>query len=74
MVSFTLPEDRNWVRIVDTQPWFDVPTNGSEPEGILSTDPTIDPYRSWNIELQEPEEVGSSYDAQPFTIVILEQQ
>ncbi len=73
-VSFTLPEGRNWVRIVDTQPWFDVPTNGSEPEGLLSTDPTIDPYRSWNIELQEPEEVGSSYDAQPFTIVILEQQ
>ena len=53
-VNFTLPEGRNWHRIVDTQVWFDQPTNDSEPSGYLSEDPTRDPYRSWNIEMDNP--------------------
>ncbi len=74
-VTFTLPEGRNWHRILDTQAWFDQPTDGSEPDGYLSEDPARDPYLSWNIRLDDPPPVdGATYTAQPFTMVILEEQ
>ena len=73
-VTFTLPEDRTWYRVVDTQAWFDQPTDSSEPEGHLSEDPSRDPYRSWNIDLADPEQVGAQYEALPSSIVILEQR
>ena len=74
-IDFTLPEGRNWSRVVDTQAWFDQPTDASEPNGYLSEDPTRDPYRSWNIELNDPPAVTDSrYGAQPFSMVILEER
>jgi len=74
-VDFALPEGRNWFRVVDTQPWFDQPTDNSEPAGFLSDDPTRDPYRSWNIELDDPNPVSDArYGVQPFSIVILEER
>ena len=73
-VTFALPEGRDWLRLVDTQPWFDQPTGGDEPEGHLSEDPTRDPYRSWNISLDNPEFVSDSYEATASSIVILEQR
>ena len=73
-VDFTLPEGRNWGRLIDTQAYFDAPTNGDEMEGIFTNDPTLDPYESWNITLDDPETVGQSYGVQPFSIVVLEEQ
>ena len=73
-MDFTLPEGRDWARLVDTQSWFDSPNNSEEPEGVFTEDPTRDPYQSWNISLDNPAEVGASYGVQPFSIVILEEQ
>jgi glycogen operon protein len=72
-VDFTLPEGRSWGRIIDTQAWFDTPTNGDEPEGTLSEDPTQDPYQSWNISLDAPLAVEGAYNAQSFSMVVLEE-
>lgn len=73
-VNFTLPEGRDWGRVIDTQSWFDTPADASESGGFLSEDSTRDPYISWNIETVDPELTGASYDVQPFSIVVLEAQ
>jgi glycogen operon protein len=73
-VEFTLPESRQWVRVIDTQAWYDTPADASESSGFLTEDPSRDPYQSWNIGPANPEAVTGSYTAQPFTIVVLEAQ
>ena len=74
-VDFTLPTDRSWHRVVDTQAWFDQPTDGSEPDGFLSEDQTRDPYRSWNITVDDAALIESAtYTASPFSMVILEER
>ncbi len=62
-VQFTLPEGRDWRRVVDTQMYFDTDAYF---EG--GGDPTV----SANIELQAPEPVSDTYGAQSRSIVILE--
>jgi len=73
-IDFNLPEGRTWGRLIDTQAWFDTPTNSSEPEGSFSQDPTMDPFKSWNISLNNPYETEATYGVQPFSIVVLEAQ
>lgn len=73
-VNFTLPEGREWARVVDTQSWFDTPADDGESDGLFTEDPTLDPYVSWNIQTEDPDAAGSSYDVQPFSIVIMEAQ
>ena len=73
-IDFQLPEGRTWGRLIDTQAWFDTPTNSSEPEGSFSQDPTMDPFKSWNISLNNPYETEAAYGVQPFSIVVLEEQ
>ncbi len=62
-VQFTLPEGRTWVRVVDTQSYFDT-------EGLGE-----DETRSNNIWLEGSETFvgGDTYGAQPRTIVIFEE-
>jgi isoamylase len=72
--TFTLPGDRTWARLVDTQMWFDI---GDEPgtEGWLAENPDHDPQDSANISLDAPEVIpDASYGVPPYSIVILEQQ
>ncbi len=74
-VDFTLPTGRSWHRVVDTQAWFDQPTDGSEPDGFLSEDQTRDPYRSWNITVDDAALIeNATYTASPFSMVILEER
>ena len=73
-VNFTLPEGREWVRVVDTQSWFDTPADDGESDGLFTEDPTLDPYVSWNIQTEDPYPADSTYDVQPFSIVIMEAQ
>ena len=74
-VDFTLPTGRSWHRVVDTQAWFDQPTDSSEPDGFLSEDRTRDPYRSWNITVDDADLIESAtYTASPFSMVILEER
>ena len=61
--------------MVDTQAWFDQPTDGSEPDGFLSEDQTRDPYRSWNITVDDAALIeNATYTASPFSMVILEER
>jgi glycogen operon protein len=64
-VRFTLPGGREWVRLVDTQEYFESPewlVKSGTPEG-----------KSANITLDRPEAVpGGSYEAKSRSIVVLE--
>jgi len=74
-VDFTLPEGRNWARVLDTQAWFDRPGDIYEEGGYFDENPSLDPYLSANIMTDAPQPVeGLSYSVPANTIVILEQQ
>jgi glycogen operon protein len=76
-VTFTLPGGRDWGRLVDTQSWFDMPATADQrgQGGWFDDNPTLDPYYSANISLDDPVPVeGGSYTVLANTIVILEQQ
>ncbi len=75
-VDFTLPEGRTWARLLDTQSWFDKPGNmGDAAEGWFADNPSLDPYFSANISLDDPEIIeGSVYGVLGSTIVVLEEQ
>ena len=62
-VSFSLPGGRNWVRLVDSQQYFD-----TEAYAEASGDTQI----SRNIALSDPEPVADAYGVQSRSIVILE--
>lgn len=74
-VTFSLPEGRTWVRLIDTQSWFDRPgTIGDAEEGWFAENPSRDPYLSANIELDAPTAVeGNTYGVPANTIVVLEE-
>jgi isoamylase len=64
-VTFTLPEGRNWVRILDTQQWFD-----DEP---FFAESGAERRRSHNVTLDDPEAIpGGTYGVAPRTFVVLE--
>jgi len=67
-VEFSLPESRQWSRLIDTQAWFD------QSGGFFTDNPTADPYLSHNITLGSPVSIGGSYTVQPFTMVIIEEK
>ncbi len=60
-VNFTLPGDKVWLRVVDTQAYFDQGETLT-PKG---------PRRSANIELENPEPVTGVYGVKPRSFVIL---
>ena len=62
-VEFSLPEGRNWVRLVDTQQYFDTTESAQ-----VQTAPRV----SHNIWLDDAEPVGDSYGVPSRAIVILE--
>ncbi len=71
-VTFTLPEDRNWARALDTQQWFD--TGDSGDVGFFSENPDADVDISANITSLSPEPVPDGlYTVKAQSIVILEQ-
>ncbi len=65
-VTYTLPADRSWGRIVDTQAYFDG-------EDYLAVE-GLDPRKSANIDLTGSVVVTGSYTAKGSSIVILEQR
>ena len=67
-VSFTLPEGREWTRLIDTQSWFD------QSGGFFDENPTADPFLSHNITLDSPAEIGASYTVKPFTMVVIKER
>ena len=71
-VEFTLPEGRTWVRLVDTQKWFDFedPDNAADYFEQTGADPQV----SWNISLGDAALTLSeaTYGVAENTIVILE--
>ena len=69
-VSFTLPTGRNWLRIVDTQSYFDRQDQG----GYLSSATEQELRQSHNVSLDAPEAMSGSYGVQPFTIVIAKEE
>ncbi len=73
-IGFTLPEGRDWGRVVDTQSWFDLGDQPGE-AGWLAENPEHDPRTSANISREDPERItDGSYTVPGYTIVILEQQ
>ncbi len=62
-VSFVLPQGRSWVRVVDTQEYFDSDEYISD---------TGDPKKSHNIWTQDPEAVTGQYSVLSRAVVILE--
>lgn len=76
-VTFTLPEGRTWGRLLDTQSYFDMPATASErgSGGYFDDNPTLDPFLSANITLDNPVVLDdNSYTVPANTIVVLEQQ
>jgi isoamylase len=72
-VDFTLPGGRSWGRIVDTQSYFDTPGTIDESGGYFDDEPTIDPYISANITLDDPAPIeDGAYQVPANTIVIFE--
>jgi glycogen operon protein len=63
-VTFTLPEGRVWLRVVDTQGYYDS-------DEYFTADPTKDPTKSANIDLEVPTPVTGTYTAKSRTVVIL---
>ena len=73
-VPFTLPEGRDWARVVDTQAWFDSGDGNGEP-GWFADNPTEDTSRSANVSFKDPVLLDEpSYTVPARSIVILEQQ
>ena len=64
-VTFSLPSGRSWGRVVDTQAYWD-------DEDWFEDNPDLDTRTSANIELGDPDLVGSSYGVPAKTIVIVE--
>ncbi len=62
-VTFTLPEGGAWLRLMDTQAYFDT---DEYIEGM-----GVDATRTHNIEFDVPEAITGSYGTKPRTIVIL---
>jgi isoamylase len=62
-VEFTLPAGRLWLRLVDTQQYFD--------DDAYFTSSGKDPQRSANIDLEVPEAVSGSYTVKSRSVVIL---
>ena len=73
-ITFALPQGRDWVAVVDTQPYFDLPGRSGEPTGWFDDNPDAAPMRSQNATLDDPRPVpNASYEVPANTIVILEQ-
>ena len=76
-VTFQLPTGRSWARLLDTQPWFDMPATETQKGegGWFDDNPSLDPYESWNIRLDDPEVLDNAeYTVKARTIVVLEEQ
>lgn len=73
-VDFALPGGRTWLRRVDTQSYYDLPGTSAEPTGWFDEAPEADPFASGNLWLDVADVVGATYQAQPRSIVIFEQQ
>ena len=66
-VTFTLPSDSSWERVLDTQAWWD--------DGYLAENPELEPRATYNILRDAPIALTQpEYGVPPKTIVILEQQ
>ena len=73
-VSFTLPEDRDWARVIDTQAWFDTGDAGEE-TGWFWANPAEDPSLSANITASQPWAIDTlDYVVSARSVVVLEQQ
>ena len=70
--SFTLPEGRDWSRILDTRAELDLDGTGDEPDGYFNSNPDADRRASANI--APAELTGGSYSMAAFTIAILEER
>ena len=76
-VTFSLPEGRDWARLVDTQTYFDTPGQADEAGegGYFEDNPNVDPFYSANITLEEPESISEGqYSVPSNSIVILADQ
>ena len=76
-VTFSLPTGRTWGVVVDTQSWYDMPATQTEQGegGWFDDNPSLDPYLSANIELDEPVVLSEAeYTVKGRTFVILEEQ
>ena len=72
--DFTLPEGRDWSRILDTRAELDLDGTRNEPQGYFNTNPDADRRATANITTQNPVEVGNTYLLPPFSIAILEEK
>ena len=76
-VTFSLPTGRSWGVVVDTQTWYDMPATQTEKGqgGWFDDNPSLDPYLSANIELDDPVVLSNpEYTVKSRSIVILEEQ
>jgi glycogen operon protein len=74
-VSFSLPGERNWGRLIDTQSWFDTPGYTDEESGWFDENPEADPYESANTWLEVPAPLTEdTYTVVGSSIVILAEQ
>jgi glycogen operon protein len=67
--NFTLPAGRSWVKLIDTQRWWDFDDPDNDSDFFDTTG--ADRWSSHNATLAAPEDVGGSYTAQDSSIVIL---
>jgi hypothetical protein len=61
--TFTLPEGRNWKRVIDTQSHFDLPA--------FLTESGNDVRKSANANVDNPQGVAATYDVAENAIVVL---
>ncbi len=71
-VTFTLPEGVDWVRVVDTQSWFDEGDSEDE-EGWFAENDELDPRETQNVWLDGGDVIDdATYTVPAYSIVILE--
>ena len=72
-VTFTLPQDRTWGRVLDTQSWFDT-GDGINEGGWFADNPNADTTLSANVSFDDPIVITDpTYTVPARSMVILEQ-
>jgi len=72
-VTFTLPENRLWTRLMDTQAYYDLDGSNGEAEGYFNTS-EANPRQSANVWLEGDDTLDATYTLPSFSIAIVKER